>query len=90
MHNKQIADEVEKVGKKIMHEAFYHKPHDEVINVGVSMDGTWMKRGHMAQFGALAACDCETGEIVDQQVMSLHCEKCKMYKAKHTKEEFDE
>ena len=58
-----------------MHEAadrvhdFYHKPHHEVIDVGVSMDGTWMKRGHMSQFGAVAACDCKTGEIVDQQVM---------------------
>ena len=96
LHNKQIADEVEKVGEKIMHEAaervhdFYHKPHDEVIDVGVSMDGTWMKHGHMCQFGAIAACDCETGEIVDQQVMCLHCEICKTYKARHTQEEFDE
>ena len=96
VHNKQIADEVEEVGNKIMHEAagrvhdFHNKPHDEIIEVGVSMDGTWMKRGHTSQFGALAACDCETGEIVDQEVMCLFCEICNSYKAQHTEKEFEE
>ena len=54
---------------------FYQNAHDEVIDVGVSMDGTWMKCGHLSQFGAVATCACETGEIVDHEVMSLHCDK---------------
>ena len=96
LHNKQIAEDVSAVGLKITQEAagrlhdFYQKPHDEVIDVGVSMDGTWMKRSFMSQFGALAAIACETGEIVDQEVMSKHCDKCKTYKTTHTKQEFDE
>ena len=65
------------------------KPHDEIIEVGVSMEGTWMKRGH-SQLGAVFACACETGEIVDHEVMSLHCDKCNTFKAKHTKQEFQE
>ena len=44
----------------------------------------------MSQFGAGAACACETGEIVNHEVMSLHCDKCKTYKAEHTKQKFEE
>ena len=45
------------------------------------MEGTWMKLGH-SQLGAVFACACETGEIVDHEVMSLHCDKCNTFKAK--------
>ena len=34
---------------------FYEKPHDEVIEVGVSIDGTWMKRGYMSKYRVVAA-----------------------------------
>ena len=47
-----------------MQEVIFMKNHTmEVIDVGVSMDGTWMKRGHSSQFGAVAAISCETGEV---------------------------
>ena len=49
-----------------------------------------MMRGHLSQFGALADISCETVEIVNFEVMSLHCDKCKTYKTKHTEQEFDE
>ena len=36
------------------------------------------------------SCSCYFGEIVDFDVMSKHCDKCKTYKAKHTEQEFEE
>ena len=48
------------------------------------MDGTLVKHGHTSQFGAVAVILCETGEILDFEIMSKYCEKCKTCKAKHT------
>ena len=58
--------------------------------MGVSIDGTWAKRGHGSQFGVLAAIAQDTGKILDVELMSKFCELCKTYKAKLTKREFDE
>ena len=69
---------------------FYGKPHDQVIDVGVSIGGIWAKRGCGSQFGVVAAIARNTGKILDVELMSKFCEKCKTYKAKLTKEEFDE
>ena len=32
---------------------FYEIPHDQVIDVGVSVDGMWAQHGHTSQFGAV-------------------------------------
>ena len=64
---------------------FFGKPHDQVIDVGVSIDGTWAKRGHGSQFGVVAAIARDTCKIVDVKLMSKFCELCKTYKAKLTK-----
>ena len=59
---------------------FYEKPHDQVIDVGVSVDGTWMKRGYLSKYGVSAAISCETGEVLDFEIMCKLCDKCKAYK----------
>ena len=80
-HNTQIAEDVGPAIENIMQESrnrvqdFYEKPHDEVIEVGVSIDGTWMKRGYMSKYGVVAAISCETGKILDFQIMSKLCDK---------------
>ena len=53
---------------------FYEKPHDQVIDVGVSVDGTWMTRGYLSKFGVTAAISCETGEVLDYEIMCRVCE----------------
>ena len=67
---------------------FYEKPHDQVIDVGVSVDGTWMTRGYLSKFGVTAAISCETGEVLDFESMCRVCEICKAYKINHTQQEF--
>ena len=49
---------------------------DEVLNTGVSVDGTWQKRGFTSMNGAVAAISMETGRILDVEVMTRFCQGC--------------
>ena len=41
-----------------------------------------MKRSHMLQFGIVSVISCETGEVLDFEIMSKHCSKCKLHKSR--------
>ena len=94
-HNKQIAKDIGPVTQNMLKEAcnrvhdFYEKPHDQILDVGVSVDGTWMTRSFMSKFGVTAANSCETGEVLDFEIMCRVCELCKAYKINHTQQEFN-
>ena len=49
----------------------------DTINIAVSFDGTWSKRGFTANYGIGVVIAVETGEVLDYAVMSKSCEKCK-------------
>ena len=58
---------------------------------GLSGDGTWwMKCGHTLEFGIVSVVSCETGEVLDFEVVSKHCSKCKLHKSKLSPKEFKE
>ena len=52
---------------------------DGAISVAVSVDGTWQKRGCSSKFGVVLAILVDTGEVVDSEVLSLHCHGCKKH-----------
>ena len=43
---------------------------NEVIDVMVTCDGTWSKRGHTALFGVVVMASWETGQVLDVEVLS--------------------
>ena len=47
-----------------------------------------MKRAYLSNYGVVAAISCETGKILDFEIMSKLCDKCKTYKSNHTKQKF--
>ena len=47
---------------------------DGVLNLGVSYDGSWAKRGHTSKIGVGAIIEIMTGLVVDYHVMSLYCQ----------------
>ncbi|KAJ4438160.1 hypothetical protein ANN_14099 [Periplaneta americana] len=49
----------------------------DVINIGVSYDGTWMKRGHTSKYGLGLVIDILTGLVLDFEIMSKYCSTCK-------------
>ncbi|GFX84806.1 uncharacterized protein TNCV_125741 [Trichonephila clavipes] len=47
-----------------------------VIDITVSYDGTWQKRGHSSMYGIGIVIDILTGLIVDYEILSKYCSEC--------------
>ncbi|GBM75320.1 hypothetical protein AVEN_126693-1 [Araneus ventricosus] len=43
---------------------------------GVSVDGTWQRRGHNSLNGCVSAISIDTGKVLDLEPMSLYCRYC--------------
>ena len=51
----------------------------EVSNdVGVSLDGTWLKRGFSSLNGVVVAISITSGKVIDTEVMSRFCKACSL------------
>lgn len=49
---------------------------DKIINVGVSIDGSWSSRGWSARDGVVAAISIDTGKMLDVVYLSNSCTAC--------------
>ena len=49
----------------------------QTIDVGVSVDGTWQRRGFSSNNGVVTAISIDTGKVVDVEIMSKICKGCK-------------
>ncbi|GFY15173.1 uncharacterized protein TNCV_1569861 [Trichonephila clavipes] len=45
---------------------------------GVSVDGSWQRRGHMSLNGCISVISIDTGKILDLEVMTQHCKMCEL------------
>lgn len=61
-----------------------------VIDITVSFDGTWMKRGYTSLYGVGICIDVLTGLVVDFAVLSKYCHACKLKEASLTADELAE
>ena len=50
---------------------------DDVVDVTVTCDGTWSRRGFVANYGVIAVLSWETGQVLDVEVLSKSCKVCK-------------
>ena len=57
----------------------YGASSDEVVDILISCDGTWQKRGFSSLFGAVFIIAYETGKVIDYTVLSKHCAGCKRW-----------
>ena len=48
-----------------------------ILNIAVSFDGSWQKRGYTSHNGLGAVVDLMTGHLIDCEVLSNFCFKCK-------------
>ena len=61
---------------------------EPVINISVSFDGTWQKRGFTSLYGVGVCTDVLTGLVIDHHTMSKYCHQCRVQEAKQlTREE---
>ncbi|XP_065641660.1 uncharacterized protein LOC136073639 [Hydra vulgaris] len=49
---------------------------DILCDAGVSVDGTWQRRGFSSNNGIVAAISIDTGRVLDIEVMSKYCQAC--------------
>jgi len=49
---------------------------DSILNICVSIDGTWKKRGHQSMYGIVFLIDADSGYCLDFETLSKRCEQC--------------
>jgi mRNA-degrading endonuclease RelE of RelBE toxin-antitoxin system len=49
---------------------------ENIVDITVSIDGTWKRRGHVSNYGIVFVIDVDSGLCIDFEVMSLFCEAC--------------
>ncbi|CAF3980500.1 unnamed protein product [Rotaria sp. Silwood1] len=59
-----------------------------IMNITVSIDGTWKRRGHVSNYGIVYIIDVQSGLCIDYEVMSLLCEVCNFKKSKLSPSQF--
>ena len=52
---------------------------NSLLDVAVSFDGTWAKRGFTSMTGVVFVISVDTGEVLDSDVLSKTCEQCKQW-----------
>ena len=55
-------------------------PEEKESEAAVTIDGTWMKRGHTSNFGVVTVIDAGVGKVLDYEVLSKYCHACKLNK----------
>jgi len=64
---------------------------NDILDVGVSCDGSWQRRGYISLNGTFTAISLDSGKILDTEVMSRYCKSCKNKEPlkKENQEEYD-
>jgi hypothetical protein len=72
---------------------YLHRLHSvepsDVLDVRVTCDGTWSRRGFTAIHGVIVVISYDTGQVLDFQVMSKSCTACSQQKTRLGEEEFE-
>ncbi|GFT70220.1 uncharacterized protein TNCV_3456751 [Trichonephila clavipes] len=54
-----------------------HPTKNKIVECGISVDGTWQRRGYSSMNACVAALSVDTGEVVDIEIMSSYCPTCR-------------
>ncbi|KFM59404.1 hypothetical protein X975_13527, partial [Stegodyphus mimosarum] len=80
--SKSIKEKVFELSRKAVreqHEILYpSKIGEDIIDIGVSFDGTWHKRGHNSLYCIGCVIDILTGLVIDFVIISKYCHHCKI------------
>ena len=82
---KKAADtEMSSAGKRLrqMLEKDEFMTEGSLLDIAVSFDGTWAKRGHSSLFGVVFVISVDSGEASDFHVLSKFCKSCSIWENK--------
>ena len=68
------------VAEETMQEAAQdlHKTGESIVDIAVSCDGTWQRRGYSSNNGVVAVISMESGKVIDVESLSKLCRQCKL------------
>ena len=71
-----IKNATKHVAEESMKSAAELKDREVAADIGVSVDGSWQKRGFSSLNGVVIALSVSNGKIVDTEIMSRYCKLC--------------
>ena len=74
--DKHLQEAAEIVRKTYLETALGNVAANGSIQISVSLDGTWMKRGHRSHMGLVSVIELFTGLILDYHVLCNFCQPC--------------
>ena len=79
--SKKIHKAVKSVANRCMQDAvneirMLNQSEEVIIDIGISNDGAWQKRGFTSLNGNVATISMDTGRILDSEMMSRYCQMC--------------
>ncbi|XP_068672674.1 uncharacterized protein [Montipora foliosa] len=77
-HVKAIAKDSMSNAAKQIRDA-QHAGENDVVNCGVSCDGTWQKRGYSSQNGCVIVMSIDSGRVLDAEPLSKVCKQCQRH-----------
>ncbi|GFX54445.1 uncharacterized protein TNCV_2593791 [Trichonephila clavipes] len=66
--------------RKNIRDAYGSKNYKDIVDIGVSYDGSWLTRGHTSNIGVGCDIDLLSGFVIDYEVMSKRCGECEQTK----------
>ena len=81
VHNTVVQVELEKNRREarklaMKEEEISEEDDDTIVNIPISFDGTWSKRGYTANHGISFVISAATGKVLDYEVISKVCNAC--------------
>ncbi|KYN50131.1 hypothetical protein ALC62_00159 [Cyphomyrmex costatus] len=79
--NKKLDEILETARSKVKKKYFVENiESQEMTNITVSYDGSWLTRGHTSLLGVGCVIDVLTGYVIDFEIMTKYCHECVMAK----------
>jgi hypothetical protein len=84
-HNHALADAAVATATENMNAASAHLHSlrgvdpETVLDIAVTCDGTWSKRGHTATHGVVVVIAWETGQVPDFEILTERCTACSLH-----------
>ena len=80
----EAKEEMKRAGERLRKTVLSENEEDQsqVVDVTVSFDGTWAKRGFTSLTGVVFVISLDTGEVLDSHVLCKSCSKCAIKKSR--------
>ena len=76
LREREIAFTTKKERKASFERAVAKASADDIINIRVTCDATWQRRGHQSLYGVVVVASWETGKVLDVELLSKFCFEC--------------